>query len=161
MYYYYSLYKIGLLLISFSLLAACDNLPLKQFAPITPQISLTNLKLREVNLLEQNFELQLELTNPNSFALPIANLDYAIYLNGKEFFKGVSNAPFSLPAKETKQIGIEVVTNLLDIFEQLRAWQDNLQKNVNYRLVGQMKLTNWAPALTFEEMGNLPLNFSR
>jgi len=155
------LYKITVLFVLFTLMTACSNFPLKELAPITPQISLTGLKLRQVNLLEQYFELQLALTNPNTFTLPIAQLNYAVYLNGKEFFKGLSSAAFSLPAKETKQLNIEVVTNLMDIFQQLRAWQQNLNKTVNYRLVGDMKLTNWAPALTFEEIGAIPLDFTQ
>lgn len=155
------LYKSSVFFMLFALLSstACSEFPFKQLAPITPQISLTGLKLGKVSLLEQNFELQLALTNPNAFMLPIANLDYAIYLNGKEFFKGLSSAPFSLPANETKVLAINVVTNLLDIFEQLRG--QNLSKEVNYRLVGAMKLTNWAPSLSFEEIGAIPLDIAR
>ncbi len=156
-----NLYKISILFVLSTFITACSNFPLKELAPITPQISLTGLKLRQVNLLEQYFELQLELANPNAFTLPIAQLNYAVYLNGKEFFKGLSDAAFSLPAKETKQLNIEVVTDLMDIFQQLRVWQQNLNKTVNYRLVGGMKLTNWAPVLTFEEMGAIPLDFAQ
>ncbi|HEY5598379.1 MAG TPA: LEA type 2 family protein, partial [Kiloniellales bacterium] len=78
-----SLIGVGLVLV----LAACA--PIDKAEP--PEVSLADIKLLPGGLFEQKFQLELRVTNPNNFDLPLEGLSFKLALNDQPFAQGVSN----------------------------------------------------------------------
>ncbi|MEZ5626289.1 MAG: LEA type 2 family protein [Rhodocyclaceae bacterium] len=61
-------------------LAGCASLPLNMQPP---EVSVSDLRLLDVGLLEQRFGLSLRVLNPNDAEIPIDGLSFTVELNGK------------------------------------------------------------------------------
>ena len=87
--------RLCMLLASFVwALGGCASIPTHK--PIPPEVNLVGLRVVELGLFEQRYELQLRVQNPNSFVLPISGMSYSPELNGEEFARGVSRGKVSL-----------------------------------------------------------------
>ncbi|MCA1804270.1 MAG: hypothetical protein LC646_02710, partial [Xanthomonadaceae bacterium] len=80
------LMSLSCLLFALSL-TACAWLPQK---PQAPRVSLVNVQLSSMELLEQRYGLTLRIQNPNDFALNIQGLDFEVELNRMPFASGVA-----------------------------------------------------------------------
>lgn len=137
-------------------LTACANLPIQ---PLAPQISLTDFKVANLGVFEQNYVLQLRLKNPNPFPMPLTNLDYVLYINDQEFTKGMSKQPLTLPALGENSLELKVTSNLWRIVEQWRNWEVGFTRQFNYRLTGGVNMLNGVPKIPFEYKGEVMLTW--
>lgn len=133
------------------IIAGCAGLP-AQVDP--PQITLAGLNLANLNLLEQHFNLQLRMQNPNDFDLPIAAMSYALEINGKPFATGLSNRAVTVPKFGSELVEVEAISNLGGLIEQF----NHLPKgNVHYRLKGAAHLGSGDRKVPFEQNGEIAL----
>ena len=86
-----------------------------------PYVSMSNLKLLNAGLFEQNYSLKLRIQNPNDFALPISGMTYHIYINERDFARGVSNKSFTVPAFGEEIIGLNIISDLSSILGQFQG----------------------------------------
>jgi LEA14-like dessication related protein len=132
-------------------LSACATLPPGVQAP---RVSLADVSLRSLGLLEQRFELDLDLVNPNDFDLKIEGLDFELEVNGRPFANGISRVTTLLPAGATTPIRVDAITRSKDWLTQMKALSpDVLKAGVPYRVHGRVKaggLSRWLP---FEHTG--------
>ena len=147
------LYSTPLLFLLLALfLAGCSHFLTR---PEAPTVSLNNLQLIEATLFEQRYLLHLRIQNPNNFELPIAGMRYRLLLNGREFATGVSRDLDTLPAYGEQVVAVNIVSNLLRIYEQLRNPTRN--DSFSYALEGSISLQGLGPALPFSQRGEIPL----
>ena len=123
--------------------------------PESPRVSLSGIQPKEMALLEQRYSLQLRIMNPNDTAIPVEGISYAIEINGREFAYGVSNAAVSIPPFGEALLDVEVVSNLLNIKQQVQEMQGERHDSLRYRLTGKISLDNSPARLPFEYEGEL------
>jgi LEA14-like dessication related protein len=137
-------------------LAACAGVPLGLEAP---RVSLADIGLAGGGLLEQRFRLTLRVHNPNDRDIPIDGLAFAVELNGVEFAQGASNRPVLLQRLGDTLVEVEGVTNLLAVFQQLRALRPGPEalESLPYRLHGKLHSGGVLGAIPFDRRGEIAL----
>jgi LEA14-like dessication related protein len=143
-------YPILVLLIA--LLGACATLgPYKE----PPRVSLASIQPKEMGLLEQRYGLQLRILNPNDTAIPLEGLSYTLEINGREFAYGVSRQSVSIPAYGEALLEVDVVSNLLNVLQQVQEMSTEKGSSLKYRLSGKMSLASRIGSLPFNYQGEL------
>lgn len=143
-------------LLSISILTTgCASLP-GQIEP--PTLSIADINLVNVTLLEQKFRIQLRIQNPNSFDLPIDGLAYELEINDKPFAKGLSNHPVTVPRYGSELLEVEGVSTLAGLFRQLAELEKNHQSNLRYRIKGKLNLSNVSSPIPFDTQGDIDLS---
>ena len=137
--------RLLLILLAFGL-AACAALPP---GAQPPRVSLADVSLRSLGLLEQRFELELRLVNPNDFDLKIEALDFELEVNGRPFAQGFSRVTMLLPAGSITSMRVDAVTQSKDWLAQMKSLSpDVLRDGMPYRIRGRVKtdrLGRWLP----------------
>jgi LEA14-like dessication related protein len=120
-----------------------------------PHVSLVSIQPKEMGVFEQRYALQLRIMNPNDTAIPVAGMQYSLRINGREFAYGVSRQPVSIPPYGEAVLDVDVVSNLLDVMQQLQEADTGKHKSLKYRLSGSIALENRLGKLPFDYSGEL------
>lgn len=123
--------------------------------PEQPRVSLVSIQPKEMTLLEQRYALQLRILNPNETAIPIEGLNYSVEINGREFAYGVSRQAVSIPPFGEALLDVDVVSNLLNVLQQMQEMSNEQQDSLQYRLSGKLSLSNSLVKLPFDYHGEL------
>jgi LEA14-like dessication related protein len=125
----------GAVLFAFALcLAACSALrPDLQI----PQLSLVSVAMTSADIFNQQFVVKVNVENPNDRELPITGIDYKLFLEGDSFAEGVSNKPFTVPAKGDIDFDMTVRTNFVSGAGRLLS-RLNGREQVNYVVEGKL-----------------------
>lgn len=99
-----------------------------------PRVSLVDIRMLPGGLLEQRFQLDLRITNPNNFDVPLDGLSFTLALNGAAFADGVSNRAVIVPRLGDVVVPIDSRTSLLHVVEQVMALAD--AQSLTFRLEG-------------------------
>ncbi|WP_373974972.1 LEA type 2 family protein [Chitinibacter sp. SCUT-21] len=145
------MFKRCLALFMLLVLAGCSSIP-ANFEK--PQVNLASISIAKLGLLEQQFVLNLRVTNPNDFDIPINGLNVNVDLNNREFAQGVSNEKVTLPRLGEKIVKLNVTTNLGNVFKQLGALQSSDLK-LAYKIRGKVYAPLIPGGLPFERTGEL------
>ena len=138
------------------MVAACSTMP-RDFE--TPKVSIANIVPKDMTLLEQRFDVQLRIQNPNNFDLSINGARFDIDLNGKEFGNGMSGAKVTVPRFSSEVISGEIITGLGSILRQAQGFSSGATK-VQYRLKGKAFAESPSSfVIPFDENGEIDLNF--
>ena len=103
-----SLNQIQMLGIDLSKGMTKDNLNITQGLALVNAISNRTLPV--------NFNVNLDVKNPNSIAASMAKMDYIISLNGKEVVSTTLNKSINVPANSTNVVTIPISTDLFQLF---------------------------------------------
>lgn len=135
-------------------LSGCASLPFSE----PPRLNLTNIQIKQIGLIEQEFLLTMRIQNPNVESLDIRGMSFDLDINGDPFATGVSNQPVFIPAYGEKTFDVSVSSTLNGILNQF----DSLVKNgnIDYLLTGKMKLEGVPFTVPFKQSGEVAL-FSR
>lgn len=144
----------GLALVLVVAVVGCSGL--YQYAD-PPRVTLAGIRILDLNLFEQRYQLALRVQNPNRFDLPIEGMSYTLEVNGAEFAHGVNNQKNTIPALGEQVLQVGVVTNLLSTLEQLRRWEKQPPQQLDYRLKGKIQAANLAFDLPFQYSGKISL----
>ena len=139
-----------------AVLSACGGLPSK-IDP--PSVSLSDISLVNMNLLEQTFAIKLRVQNPNSFDIPVHGLTYALELNGSEIAHGVNDQSVTFPALGEQFVTVNATTNLGSLLGQLGELANNGLK-ANYRVRGNFRAgsgLNSIIPIPFDQKGEVGL----
>ena len=66
--------------------------------------------------LPVTFNVNLDVSNPNSIAASMAKMDYILTLNGKQVVSTTMNNSVNVPAKSSSMVTIPVTTDLFQLF---------------------------------------------
>jgi len=144
--------QLILFLVFAGLLSACASIN-----PYTeaPRVSLASIEPRDMTLLEQRYGISLRIMNPNDAALQIEGLSYALEINEREFAYGVSRQSVEIPAFGEALLDVEVVSNLLNVMQQIQEMSGESRDSLTYRLTGKISLANSLGSLPFDYSGEL------
>lgn len=153
------MYKFFTILIFTILFSSCATLNLNSMIkPEPPQISVKYLEMIKSGWPKQHFKLRLHVKNPNAFPLYFANLNFKLYLNQKQFTTSESNPDTTLPAFGQQCLTINIVSNIMDILDGWKDWKKAIkQRQLNYRIVGNVTILKGTPAIPFEHRGEVPI----
>lgn len=138
--------------------SACSNLA-SRIDP--PTITLADIEPLNMTLFEQTYKLKLRVQNPNDFDLPLQAMNYVLELNGKKFANGVSRQQVTVPAYDSAVIETEVISNLVSIFDQIQDLALHGTGSLQYRLIGNVNVSDWDSRIPFEYEGTLNLDPTR
>lgn len=142
------------LLLLLTILAGCAG---RGAQLATPDVSVVSLRLAEVGLLQQRFDVRLRVTNPNPVPLPLDGLSYRLLISGVEIGSGVARPATRLAAYGETEVALSLVTGTLGIASLLQRWERAPQNRIDYRIEGTVSLGVFAPSLSFARDGEVQL----
>ncbi len=144
--------KFAAVLLSGWVLAGCAVM---QQLVQAPDIAVTDMKLARAGLLEQVLEFQLELDNPNAFALPLVAMNYTLELAGIEIGQGEQTKSVTLPANGQAVWPVSFKVNSLKLAQSVLEHGDF--KELDYRVFGNFKVSDSGrlPSIPFDKRGNI------
>ena len=121
-----------------------------------PRVSLVDIRMLPGGLLEQRFQIDLRITNPNNFDVPLDGLSFTLALNGAAFANGVSNRAVVVPRLGEVVMPIDSHTTLLNLVQQVMVLAD--AQSLTYRLSGTAFLSGiGGGSVPFESAGALSI----
>lgn len=121
-----------------------------------PSIMLQNVKLMEAQGLNQKLQVELLVSNPNDFDIPLTGLRFDIQMNGLNFAEGLSNRRVDIPRLGRAVVPVDVTVSILAVMKQIQAVRK--KKGLEYRLAGSAFLDNvLLPKVDFDREGKLDL----
>src|SRR5215831_17340116 len=140
------------------IIVACSTMP-RDFE--TPKFSIADIAPKDMTLMEQRFDVNVRIQNPNNFDLAINGVRFDIGLNGKEFGTGMSGAKVTVPRFGSEMISGEVITGLGSILRQAQGFTSGVTK-VQYSLKGKAFAESPASfTIPFEDIGDIDLNLGQ
>jgi LEA14-like dessication related protein len=103
-----------------------------------PQVRLTDLRLLPGGLLEQRFQVDLRLANPNDFDLALDGLTFELALNDRPFAEGVTNESVTIPRLGEATVRVVASTTLMDMVQQALTLGE--RDDLSYRIEGVVYL---------------------
>jgi len=148
--------KSGLVLLVSFVLGACAG---TKVAIDPPLVSLTKVDVAEVDFSKQTFVLSFDVSNPNSFPLPVNYVSYGVKLDEQRFASGETVASFTVPANSDSEFAISVD---LDLFRTaprlLYTVRDGTARDLSYELSGKFGIdVPFVSAVPFEHRGKIRL----
>ena len=132
-------------------LGACTAVR-KPLAP--PQVSITDLHLVGLTLLEQRYALTLRVQNPNPVSFPITGMAFRLNLNGAEFARGVNAESVTIPAYGEELLDVVVTSNLAGAIGELNA-HGGPSDRLRYELVGHVSVSGLPGRVRFSYEGEI------
>lgn len=105
-----------------------------------PTLSLASVQLQGGNVAAEQLQLQLQVDNPNDREISVSHLEVHLDLAGQPFANGVSDAPFTLPARGSTSVVLDVTADLTHALGI--AADAMLRRRVDYHLYGTVHLRN-------------------
>lgn len=143
-----------LLLVVFTLLTGCGALR-PSFE--TPTVTVSSFKTLPSGGIFPEFEIGLNVTNPNPVALELAGIAYTIDIDGSELIKGVASELPLVPAYGKEEVKLTASADLLAgarvISDLLRSGKDR----VNYAFEAKLDLSGWQPTIRVRDEGEISL----
>lgn len=126
----------------------------------SPVVELRAVQVVGLGFNSQTFLLSFDISNPNSFGLPVRSVSYALKLDGQHFASGQTASEFSVPANGETRFGISVDLNLLQTAPRLLSIvRQSTRKDVSYELDGRLAVdVPLAPAVSFRNTGSIRLS---
>ena len=124
-----------------------------------PSVRLSNVEVTRIDLHDQTFLLDFEVSNPNPFPLPVRAISYGVELDGFRFASGETQGEFTVPAEGDGKFAISVDVDLMRTAPQLLfIVRDAVRRDIPYELQGRFEVDiPLAPAVSFRNDGTIRL----
>jgi LEA14-like dessication related protein len=146
------------LLLVLAALGGCASLPENIIGK--PSVELRDVQVLGLGFNSQTFLLSFDISNPNSFPLPVNHLSYGVKLDGQRFASGQTASDISVPAGSTSQFAISVELALLNTAPRLLSiLRDGARGEIPYELEGQLGIDiPLTPPVTYRTTGAIRLD---
>jgi len=132
-------------------LAACSGLP---WNAVAPRVSVAEVGIKRLGLLEQRFDVGLRISNPNDFDLTIEALEFELEVNGRPFANGLTRTSTRVPASSSEILRVDAFMQSENLARQLKTLApDSLKVGVPYRIKGRIKMDKPSGWLPFDHNG--------
>lgn len=84
-----------------------------------PRVTLENIRPAGGGLFSQRVEIDLRITNPNDFALPLDGIAADLNVNGLPLAQGVSNVRKTIPRLSSETVTLTANVSTFDLARQL------------------------------------------
>ena len=127
--------RIFLVLLVCLVLSACSSGGIKGIAE-TPKVQVHKVEMGNFNLSGGSAIFVLNISNPNSFPIPLTGFDYGLQLNGIQVANGVKEQRVTIGPKQSQKIEVPLSLSFSNMLNML----PNLLRNrkVNYTLGGSL-----------------------
>lgn len=123
-----------------------------------PTARLAGVSMKDIDLQSVTIVFDVELTNPNASALPLADVDYELSSRGNSFFTGEAPLQGEVPAHGTKTLSLparityaQLLTALADVkLGSVLPYKAELGLSVKVPILGKLRLP-------VSREGNLPV----
>jgi LEA14-like dessication related protein len=133
-------------------LAGCAALPKFE----SPKLSVVSLRLQGGDFFSQRVQVRMRVLNPNTRELPVKSIDYRIEVNDAELGRGLTDAPFTVPAMGEVEFDMQFTANLAGALVKLLSRRSS--EALAYRLVGDVNLASgFLRHIPFDERGSVKL----
>jgi LEA14-like dessication related protein len=123
-----------------------------------PTVELVSFKALPASGFEQNFEIGLKLTNPNSFELPFNGISCELSVAGETLARGVTADIPTAGAYGESRFVVPVSTSLIGGFKVIKALMDNQGQGISYQLKAKLDIAiPFVPKLTIVQDGVVPM----
>ena len=119
-----------------------------------PGLEITNVRVSNLSLTNQNLVFTIGLDNPNPFPLPLKGLSYNLDLNGVEFANGFNESDISIPAGGNSVTDLNIEGDLLNF---IREFGGVKQGGLDYNLSGDIALLSSSLRFPYSKEGRLTL----
>ena len=128
----------------------------------TPDVSLRNVKVAELDINSQSFVLDFDVINPNPFPLPVRGVSYGVELDGYRFASGKTQGAFTIPASSDGAFAISVDLNLMRTAPALLfIVREGVYREIPYELTGRFDIDiPFAEPVSFRTTGMIRLHAS-
>lgn len=117
-----------------------------------PEVVVTAIRPVDATLLEQRFDVDLRIYNPNNRDLGIDGVDFELDLNGERLARGAGATDLDLPRLGEAETTVRVSSSFLGLARQLMsAGQDSA---ITYRMKGRIHLRGGG-SVPFDRSGEL------
>lgn len=116
-------------------LSACSTGGIKGIAE-TPTVQVHKVEMGNFNLNGGSAIFVLNISNPNSFPIPLTGFNYGLNLNGIEVANGVKEQRITIGAKQSQKLEVPLslsFTNMLNMLPNLLS-----TRQANYSLGGSL-----------------------
>ena len=135
------------------LLSGCATL-----RPEPPDVQLAGLTISDISLSHANFLATLNLYNPNSAALDVEGLEFALFLDEVQVAHGTTAKSFSIPAEQTGSASLRLAASFLNLFRLSQRLKE--LDAVPFRIAGKVKIGGpgflWT-TVPVDSQGTIPL----
>jgi LEA14-like dessication related protein len=112
-------------------------------------VSVADVAIKSLGLLEQRFDVGLRVNNPNDFDLTVEALEFELEVNGHPFATGFSRTSTRIAATSSTLLRIDAITQSKNLIQQIQALTpESLKEGVPYRIRGRLKTdrsSRWVP----------------
>lgn len=125
-----------------------------------PQVTLSSVEMKSLSLRSQTFLLRFDVSNPNSFPLPVKSVRYHVRLGEHRFASGESKGNFAIPAASDGSFAISVDLNILQQTSQVTSLlRTGMSETVDYELQGSLVVdVPFAKPLAFTNSGVISIS---
>jgi len=116
-------------------LSACSSNGIKGVAE-TPTVKVHKVQMGNFNLSGGSAIFVLNITNPNSFPIPLTGFDYGLKLNGVEVANGVKEQRVTIAARQSQKLEVPLTLSFSNMISMLPNLLSSGQ--VNYTLGGRL-----------------------
>jgi len=102
-----------------------------------PRVNLASLDISETSLFETVFQVDLRVLNPNDVPLTLKGADCEIEVNGESFARGLTDAPYTVPAMGTTKVGVTVYSSVMDVVTHLLSLH---KTSLAYKIKGRLRV---------------------
>ena len=121
-----------------------------------PEVSLAGLGFGRPGMFEQELRVDLRVSNPNDFSVPIESLRFDLEINELRFAQGRTSEEFELPALGETVVPVTVTVPTGELVE--RVMQLGVEQRLDYRLSGAAEIGSlFGLSVPFEREGKLAL----
>ncbi|MCB1889302.1 MAG: LEA type 2 family protein [Rhodocyclaceae bacterium] len=113
----------------------CTSLPVDLRAP---EVGLADVRYLGGTVFEHRFEFELRMVNPNGQALEVEGSRFTIDLNGKQFARGISDRPFTIPAHAERLVRLPAVATLNRLIGQIA--NPGAAQGLSYAVEGHLEV---------------------
>lgn len=86
---------------------------------VPPKVNLVNIVPIGAGPFEQRFRVDLRVSNPNDFDIPLNGLSFDIDVNGDYFATGLSNQEVLIPRLDSAVVSAEATASSIDLFRHI------------------------------------------
>ncbi len=133
---HFEIFRNYYLLLAIVSLSACAS---TETVIATPKVDLIGVELTAADFRHQTFLLSFDVSNPNSFPLPVRSVEYRVIFDDEKFAGGETRGSFTVPARGDDSFAISVELDLLSSATHLTSLiRGGFRENVSYELRGTL-----------------------
>jgi len=120
----------------------------------SPVLKITNVRVSNLSLTNQNIVFTIGIDNPNPIPIPLKGLTYNLDLNGVEFANGFNESDINIPAGGNSVMDLNIEGDLLSFIQNFGGVK---QGGLDYYLSGDIALLSTSLRFPYSQEGRLTL----